>query len=44
MDDEVWDHSTFTKNRDRLLGGEVAIDLVEALSGAHGETLGADQA
>ena len=24
MDDEVWDHSTFTKNRDRLLGGEVA--------------------
>ena len=24
MDDEVWDHSTFTKNRNRLLGGEVA--------------------
>ena len=24
MDDPVWDHSTFTKNRDRLLGGEVA--------------------
>jgi transposase len=24
MDGEVWDHSTFTKNRDRLLGGEVA--------------------
>ncbi len=24
MDDEVWDHSTFTKNRDRLLDGEVA--------------------
>lgn len=24
MDDEVWDHSTFTKNRDRLLEGEVA--------------------
>ncbi len=24
MDDEVWDHSTFTKNRDRLLAGEVA--------------------
>ena len=24
MDDEVWDHSTFTKNRDRLLGGDVA--------------------
>ena len=24
MDDAVWDHSTFTKNRDRLLSGEVA--------------------
>ena len=24
VDDKVWDHSTFTKNRDRLLGGEVA--------------------
>ena len=24
MDDEVCDHSTFNKNRDRLLGGEVA--------------------
>ncbi|MEJ2645812.1 MAG: IS5 family transposase [Gammaproteobacteria bacterium] len=24
MDDVVWDHSTFTKNRDRLLDGEVA--------------------
>lgn len=24
MDDPVWDHSTFTKNRDRLLAGEVA--------------------
>lgn len=24
MDDEVWNHSTFTKNRDRLLDGEVA--------------------
>ena len=24
MDDEVWNHSTFTKNRDRLLEGEVA--------------------
>ena len=23
MDDEVWNHSTFTKNRDRLLEGEV---------------------
>ena len=24
MDDKVWDHSTFSKNRDRLLEGEVA--------------------
>jgi len=24
MDDEVWDHSTFSKNRDRLLEGEIA--------------------
>jgi transposase len=24
MDDEVWDHSSFTKNRDRLLGGDIA--------------------
>ena len=24
MDDPVWDHSTFTKNRDRLLSGDVA--------------------
>jgi len=24
MDDEVWDHSTFTKNRDRFLRGDVA--------------------
>ncbi|MFC1334388.1 MAG: IS5 family transposase [gamma proteobacterium symbiont of Clathrolucina costata] len=25
MDDTVWNHSTFTKNRDRLLGGEIAL-------------------
>ena len=24
MDDRVWDHSTFTKNRDRLLEGDIA--------------------
>ena len=24
IDDPVWDHSTFSKNRDRLLGGDVA--------------------
>lgn len=25
MDDPVWDHSTFSKNRDRLLGSDVAL-------------------
>ena len=24
LDDDIWDHSTFTKNRDRLLEGEIA--------------------
>ena len=24
MDDKVWEHSTFSKNRDRLLGGAIA--------------------
>ncbi len=28
MDDEVWDHSVFTKNRDRLLAGEIATKLL----------------
>jgi IS5 family transposase len=27
MDDPVWDHSTFIKNRDRLLEGEIAAKL-----------------
>lgn len=27
MDDPVWDHSTFTKNRDRLLDGDIARQL-----------------
>jgi transposase len=29
MDDAVWDHSTFSKNRDRLLGSEVAAVFFE---------------
>lgn len=33
MDDEVWDHSTFTKNRDRLLGGEIAQRLFAQVLG-----------
>ena len=24
IDDRIWDHSTFTKNRDRLLEGDIA--------------------
>ena len=24
MDDPVWDHSTFTKNRERLIGSDIA--------------------
>lgn len=29
MDDEVWNHSVFSKNRDRFLGSEVAAELFE---------------
>jgi transposase len=31
VDDGVWDHSTFSKNRDRLLAGEVAAKFLAAL-------------
>ena len=31
MDDAVWDHSTFYKNRDRLLEGEIAAKFLTAL-------------
>jgi transposase len=31
VDDTVWDHSTFSKNRDRLLEGEVAAKLLNAV-------------
>jgi transposase len=31
VDDPVWDHSTFTKNRDRLLEGEIAAKFLRAL-------------
>src|SRR6202046_3909234 len=31
MDDPVWDHSTFSKNRDRLLGGEIAARFLSAV-------------
>ena len=31
VDDAVWDHSTFSKNRDRLLEGDVAAKLLSAV-------------
>src|SRR6201982_1469811 len=31
VDDPVWDHSTFSKNRDRLLEGEIAAKFLNAL-------------
>ena len=31
IDDPVWDHSTFSKNRDRLLEGDVAARFMAAL-------------
>jgi IS5 family transposase len=31
VDDAVWDHSTFSKNRDRLLEGEIAAKLLNAI-------------
>jgi transposase len=33
IDDAVWDHSTFSKNRDRLLEGEIAVKFLTALLG-----------
>jgi transposase len=31
VDDPAWDHSTFSKNRDRLLGGEIAARFLAAI-------------
>src|SRR5271165_2812134 len=31
VDDPAWDHSTFTKNRDRLLEGEIAARFLSAV-------------
>jgi transposase len=31
LDDPVWDHSTFSKNRDRLLDGEIAARFLSAV-------------
>jgi len=44
MDDEVWDHSVFTKNRDRLLDGDIAkAFLNEVLSLARKRQLLSDE-
>ena len=31
IDDAVWDHSTFSKNRDRLLEGDIAVKFLSAI-------------
>ena len=31
VDDVAWDHSTFSKNRDRLLEGDIAAKLLGAV-------------
>ena len=31
VDDAAWDHSTFSKNRDRLLEGDIAAKLLSAV-------------
>jgi len=33
IDDAVWDHSTFSKNRDRLLEGDIAVKFLNAILG-----------
>jgi len=30
VDEAVWDHSSFSTNRDRLLGGEIAAEFLRA--------------
>src|SRR6202453_2175463 len=37
MDDEVWDATVFTKNRERLIGGEVSQRLLRAVLAEAGE-------
>ena len=44
MDEPIWDHSTFSKNRDRLLRGDIAdAFFAEALAEAHTHGLLSDQ-
>ena len=37
VDDAVWDHSTFSKNRDRLLEGDIAAKFLARAGAAEGE-------
>ena len=37
MDDPVWDHSTFSKNRDRLLESDIARGLFDAILACQAE-------
>ena len=32
VDDQAWDHSSFSKNRDRLLEGEIAAKFLSAVT------------
>jgi len=44
MDDEVWDHSVFSKNRDRLLAGDIATKFLnEVLDHAKDQMLLSDE-
>ena len=44
MDDEVWDHSVFSKNRDRLLEGDIATEFLKhVLALARQENLLSDE-
>jgi len=38
IDDAVWDHSTFSKNRDRLLEGEIAARFLSAVLAQRGSS------
>ena len=45
IDEAVWDHSTFSKNRDRLLDGEIAAKFLAAVPGAaEGEAASVERA
>jgi transposase len=44
VDEPVWDHSTFSKNRDRLFGADIARDLFDSIIGqAHATGLLSDE-